>query len=853
MMMNAERWRRINEILLAALELPAGERTVYLDGACGGDAETRREVESLLAVETDRLERLERGPAAGPPLTGQRVGPYLLEKELGQGGMGAVYAARRVDDEYRHRVAVKVLKRGMDSDEIVRRFRAERRILAALDHPNIARFYDGGTTPDHRPYFVLELIDGRPIDRWCEERGLSVPERLRLFLKVCSAVRAAHRSLVVHRDLKPGNILVTEEGEPKLLDFGIAKLLETGDETATSPERRPMTPGYASPEQIRGEPVTTASDVYSLGVLLRGLLAGERIRPRGDLESVVLKALEPDPRNRYGSAEELAEDLRRYLDGLPVRARQATFLYRTGKLIRRRGRAIAAGLALLAGVAAVAADRVEQHRRTERERDRARRISTFMIGLFEASDVREAGGPAASAREILARGVRQAESELAAEPELQAEVLRTLGEMHRRQGLYDEAAPLLEKALARQRALFGPRHQEVVATLEEIGNLFHDRGDLSAAEARFQEALAMRRELGDPHLHESVMDLGLLRRDQGRLEEAEALYREALDSVRAHHDAQDSVASRYANNLALILFDQGKLDAAEPLFREALEGAQAARGGLNLEAVQAMNNLAVLLQARGDFQEAEPLLRHALTVRRRLLEPGHPEIGESANNLATFLIVRGRFEEAELLAREALAIARESLGADHPRVSMSLNNLAFLLGELERYEEAGDLYREALAVSRAALGEAHPEVAKQNNNLAVLLRRQGRLAEAEPLQRRALELAARELGDDHPETLGYRMNLGFLILLQGDAGTAGREVRTALEGWRRALPADHWRIAYGESVLGSCLLAEGRAAEAEPLLVRGAAVLAAARGERSSVTRDARARLAALRPPSARP
>lgn len=867
--MGPDLWRRINEILPLALELPPGERTEFLEEACGGDAALRREVDSLLAVGTARLARLDRISCREPSWTGRRLGPYLLEEEIGRGGMGAVYAARRVDDAYRHRVAVKILRRGMDSDELVRRFQAERRILASLDDPRIARFLDGGTTPDHRPFFVLELIEGQPIDRWCEERELPVEARLRLFLEVCAAVQAAHRNLVVHRDLKPGNILVTRTGEPRLLDFGIAKLLEPGGDALTVPDLRPMTPGYASPEQVRGEPVTTASDVYSLGVLLHELLTrrrpavapdGETIRPstavdrrlarrlRGDLDSVLLKALEREPRRRYGSAEELADDLRHHLERRPVRARQATFLYRAGKLVRRRRRALAAAVLLTAAAAAGAADRLAQHRQTERERDRAQRISSFTIDLIRSSDPWEEGGTARS-REVLARSVRRAEASLADEPEIQAELLLALGELHCRFGLVAEARPLLEKAMELRRAHFGPGHPLVAEMLERLGELEREQGRHPAAEARFEEALAIRRRAGDPAVAQSMAAFAVLRRDQGRLQEAEGMFRQALDLLRRNRPWDDRHLLACAGNLSLLLMDQGRLDEAEPLLREALAGFRATRSTLSLEASTVLNHLGNLLWTRGDLQAAEPFHREALAARRRLLEPGHPEVGASAHNLALLLIYRGRLEEAEPLVREALRIFRETLGARHPKVAVSLNNLAFLLAEEDRFGEAEALYRESLAITRSALGEDRPQVARNLRNLAVLLLRQGRPAEAAPLARQAVALAGRVLGEHHPETAYYRLDLAQLDLLAGETGKAETVVRQALEDLRRGLPPGHWNVAMAESMLGDCLRAQGRLAEAAPLLSRSASALAAARGERSSFARDARARLARLPSP----
>jgi eukaryotic-like serine/threonine-protein kinase len=451
----ARRWEKVEELFAAAAELPPGERSPFLAEACAGDGPLCAEVEALLAADDrageldDLLEGAVRAGwrsltdgAQGFPwvveggLAGGRIGPYRLERELGRGGMGTVYLAVR-DDELRRRVALKVLRRGLDTDDVLRRFRTERQILADLDHPSIARLYDGGTTADGRPYFVLELVEGEALDAWCDRRRLTVPQRLRLFLQVCSAVAHAHGRLVVHRDLKPGNVLVTGEGEVKLLDFGIAKLLEPegGEGITTLGSFQPLTPGYASPEQLRGEPVSTASDVYSLGVLLYELLAGRRPerpagrepeppsaaaarveertdgrgrrdlllpeevarargatarelrrRLRGDLDAVVLAALREDPARRYGSVEQLAEDVRRHLEARPVRARRDTFGYRAAKFLRRNRLPAAAALAFTLLLVAFAASTARQSARTERERDKAEQALAFLVDLFEVSD-----------------------------------------------------------------------------------------------------------------------------------------------------------------------------------------------------------------------------------------------------------------------------------------------------------------------------------------------------------------------------------------------------------------------------------------------------------------------------------
>ncbi|MCP4898670.1 MAG: serine/threonine protein kinase, partial [bacterium] len=465
--MQADRERRVVELAAAALELPKEERAAFLASECDDD-EMRSEVASVLAVETDAADFLKH--PAGEVLDadvntedeaiGSLIGPYRIEKVIGSGGMGVVYLASRADDEYERRVAVKLLHAGQSHDELVRRFRKERQILAGLEHPNIAGMLDGGTTSDGRPYLAMEYVDGAPVDQYCEDHRLTVHERLLLVRKVCDAVAFAHRNFVVHRDLKPSNILITKEGEPKLLDFGIAKLLDpaviSGEDETTRTGMQLMSPHFASPEQIRSRPITTASDVYSLGVVLYQLLTGDlprrfedfslaaierelerepiapsavvasdadaarsRRRLAGDVDAIVLKALREEPEQRYGAVEHLSADLRRHLDGLPVRARRGTFAYRAGKLLRRRKFGFAATVLVVGLAATLAISTIAQQRRTAHERDRAERIAEFMVSIFEQSSP-QSGDSNVSIREVLESGAERIEEEFAEFPNTQA-------------------------------------------------------------------------------------------------------------------------------------------------------------------------------------------------------------------------------------------------------------------------------------------------------------------------------------------------------------------------------------------------------------------------------------------------
>ncbi|HSK76678.1 MAG TPA: serine/threonine-protein kinase [Thermoanaerobaculia bacterium] len=708
-----------------------------------------------------------------------RIGAYRIGRELGRGGMGTVYEAVR-DGDFDRRVAVKVLRRGMDSEDVLRRFATERQILANLDHPNIARLYDGGTTPDGRPYFVMEAIEGEPVDRYCERLKLATPERLRLFLTVCSAVASAHQSLVVHRDLKPSNILVTADGVPKLLDFGIAKLLgpdEGEGAEATVATSRLMTPGYASPEQVQGGAVTTASDVYSLGVLLHELLTGKRLRRtgkgdpqrpsaavetselkrrlRGDPDAIVAMALREEPSRRYGSVEQLAEDVRRHLGSEPVLARRGTVSYRAGKFVRRNRVALGVGLAFVGLAAAFVASTVVQSARTARERDKAEQALAFLVDLFEVADPGESRGDEITAREILDRGAGRVERELAGRPEAQAALQETLGRVYRKLGVHERAEPLLRSSLALRRKALGPRHPDVAVSLTSLGDLLQIEGVYDEAERCYREALELRREAFGPEHPEvaaSLNNLADLLHDKGDLRAAGPLYREALAMRRRLFAPPHPDLAASLNNLALLHHDQGEYDEAEALYREALGMRRTLFGDVHPDVATSYNNLAALLQARRDYAGAEPLYRRALAVQRRVLGERHSNVLFTLRNFGMMLVAKGEPAEGERRLREAAALEAEIFRPDHPERATTLHDLGLAVSAQGRNAEAEALFREAIERYRASLPAGHPYLAHPLVALGRLLLKQGDTAAAEPLLAEALEIRRQALPPDHPRT-----------------------------------------------------------------------------------------------------
>ena len=788
-MTTAERWAEVERLLDAALDLAPAERGAYVARAAAHDPALRAEVEALLARCDDAAPFLDTPvaawaapllvPAHGEapePAVPTRIGPYRVERELGRGGMGVVYLAERDDPELRQRVALKVLPGDIGMAVALRRFREERRILASLDHPNVARLLDGGVTPDGTPWFAMELVDGLPIDRWCDEHALDVDARLRLFVDVCAAVQYAHQRLVVHRDLKPSNILVRADGTPKLLDFGIAKLLapdvaSSEESRLTRTGMRVLTPEYASPEQVRGEPVGTTSDVYALGVLLYELLAGrgpygadrptmrelerrvlehEPPRPstvadaprrralRGELDAIVLTALRKDPAERYASAERLADDVRCHLAGLPVAARTDTRGYRARKFVVRHRWSVAAAAIAIAALVAFGAVMSVQRARTARAQARAERTAAFLVELFTSVDPAVARGSEVTARALLDRGTERIARELADEPETRAAMLDAMGRAYFGLGDYDAARPLLEEALAVRRRLHRGDHADVAASLYHLAYLRRNQSDFAGAEPLYRESLAMRRRLladAHPDLITSINGLAYALRGRGEHAAAEALYREAIAMGR--RAGADSAARAELTvsltGLGATLYGRGDYVAAESQFREALALIRALHGDAHPDVNTVLYSLGRTLHDRGALADAEPVLRQALASGRAIRGARHPLVAIDVMGLALLLSDRGEVAEAEALFREALDIQRTALPPGHERTATTLVGLGRLLVSTGRAAEAEPLLREALASRRDKLVPTHWQIAEAESALGTCLSRLGRLREAEPL------------------------------------------------------------------------------------------------------------------------
>lgn len=857
--MTPERWRQIQALFHQALALAPEKRAAFLGRASAGDAELRAEVVGLLAADESPpsilgaparvLAEVIAEPENRPEPPGaieERIGPYRVLREIARGGMGRVYMAEREDGQYERRVALKLVRRDTDSEAVTQRFRAETRILASLAHPHIARLYDAGVSPDGHPYLVMEYVEGQPITEYCDENRLTVEERLRLFLQVCEAVRYAHRNLVVHRDLKPSNILVTRDGVAKLLDFGIAKLL--AEDEGASPEgpltrtgARVMTLEYAAPEQVRGDPVTTATDVYSLGVVLYELLTGKRPyaldpahafaaertvleqepalpsaaaqpelrrRLRGDLDAILLRALRKEPEARYASPEALLEDIRRHLNGLPVAARRGTRIYRARKFIRRNRWPVAASALVLFSLVGGLGTALWQAERAERERDVAVRVSAFLEDLLGAPDpdaLNDERLDTMRVSALLDRGAADVQASLAGQPHLQARMLHVLGRVYAGLGLYDRARPLLEQALALRRKVLGAEAPETVETMEALARVQFASGGYEASE----------------RLRRRVLEIRL-------------------------RDPNGGGAARSAALAALgtSLQQKGEYDAAKQHYREAL--ALAGRAGDSLAVMNGASELASLHHQLGEYDQAEPVLRRVVRIARAELGPRHPRVAQGLSSLASTLHYGGNLSAAEPMYREALAILEQAYGPEHPQVSLGLQNLATLYDERREFARSEPLYRRSLAIDRKRLGSRHPDVGFTLRNLGLMLYESGDYAAAEPVLREAQAIFQASLPDDHLYTAATDGSLGRVLLAQGRTDAAEPLLSSALARLARLLPEDHNVLLATRRDWAALLTARGRYADAEPMLLQSYAVLHRQRGSEAVVTRETVQRLVEL-------
>ncbi|MDZ7758192.1 tetratricopeptide repeat protein [Rhodohalobacter sp.] len=763
----------------------------------------------------------------------RKVGRYKLLKPIGRGGMGNVYLAERADGLFERKTAIKFVRTELNNSEVKKRFNREKKIQASLDHPSIARLYDASTDEHGVPFLVMEYVDGQPITTYSDENNLSVRQRVELFISVCQAVQYAHQNLIIHRDLKPSNILVNPEGECKLLDFGIAKLLDQNGDLPelTRSGQQYFSMKYAAPEQIQNGPVNTLTDVYSLGVLLYKLLTGslpytiteqttygefERkicddpvpkpssvVRKskdlyrqlKGDMDNIILKALEKSPDRRYRSAEALSDDLKRYLDNLPVSARPVGIVYRSRKFIQRNKKISSfAALLLIIIISGLYYHTTEirkerdiakiQRDLAELEAAKTARVSEFVVGLFEQSDPYSSSGKELTVGSLLAQGRDRIET-LDEAPLVQAEMYMVLARVYRSLAEHETAHNLSGQALSLLEEQASPDSVSLANAWTMRAYTLSSLGRYNEAEEAHRQALELTSPENKPALAERLNNLGLALFSLGQLDESQELLEEALTLRRAELPESAELAASL-NNLALVLAAQDKREEAEPLYRSALEMRRSVLGDEHPTTTYSMTNLATLLDQMNRLEEAEAGYREALRIRRNIFGDDHPAVASVLYQIGWLQSRRGELEQARIHLEEALEIRSRVLGPDHPSTAVILNAAAVVARDMGEVDQAEQWLRRALSIYRSVFGDSHHDIALVLANMGQTMQVKGNSAEAERLLLQALEMNRRELGMEHRHVADNLRNLAELELAEGnkeqaaDYASSAREVLDAL-------------------------------------------------------------------------
>lgn len=807
-------WDELDRLFDEALDRPPEERDDFLDEACDGRPQLRAELASLLeaeassegfleeeavsfaapAYEPEEGESIADDPLAAPA---HRVGPYELKEEIGRGGMSRVFRAVRADGGFEQTVAVKLLRIGLDTAAARRRFRLEQQVLAKLQHPHIAALLDGGLTEDDIPYLVMEYVDGQPLTAYCDQEALPIPERLGLLENVGQALQHAHRNLVVHRDLKPTNVLVTQEGTVKLLDFGIAKLLDETESAITLPQTRtgvrPMTPAYAAPEQIREEAVSTATDVYQFGVLTYEVLTGHRpfegaagraveqailetnprppstvvAEPRsdagsesctgpatpeaicaardttprqlchrleGDLNTIVTTALRKEPERRYASIEAVLNDLNRYREGQPIEARSASLEYRAQKFLQRHRWGVGITIAFLGLIITFGVLLVQQRERAEQEAQKAEIVSSYLVDLFRTGTPY---GPAdtVTARTLVRRGLSRAER-LEDRPVVQAEMLDALGQASRGIGEWEQADSLLQRGLTLRRRYLEPPHSDLVASLLHVADTRAIHQRLWEARPLYEEALSMSRRLpSQSQRHRAAILEGLAKTmsQQGAPDSAEVLMRKAIDLRRRERGSQYHELPLDQMTLARIVQRQGQHDEAERLYRAGLRKMQSGVGYTSPERVAAYKTFGDLLLRKGENAAAATYYRKTIRLTVHEMGEGHPRARRARDRLYKTLIERGRYDEALAVARTNLEVLRQRYASSHPAVPTAYQRVGHLLDNVGKSARAEPLLRRAVRLQKQARGNQHIWTHSARVRYALCLVERGRYTTADRL------------------------------------------------------------------------------------------------------------------------
>jgi eukaryotic-like serine/threonine-protein kinase len=823
--MNAEQWNRVQTIFKEIVDLEPDTRLERMESVKTEDPLLYEELLSLLKADSEKTSLLD-GFAIEQvdlselvPLEGVQIGPFQIEKQIGSGGMGNVYLAHRILGGFEQTVALKLIKYGMGTEPAISHFLDERSILARLQHPHIARLIDGGITDEDRPWFAMEYVEGVPISQYCREKKATLRERLDLFLMITSAVQYAHRNLVVHGDLKPQNILVSmQDDKPtiKLLDFGVARLIEAGKEDTKTIHA--FTAEYASPEQLGKQPVTTVSDIYSMGVILYELFAGTRPFRRddqslnefldsishsapvlpskvqtenvhathqkdlsGDLDNICLKALSADPEQRYEMAEQMADDIRRYLNHLPVSATPDSRLYRSGKFMKRHkaGTVAVSGIliVLIAGIMAFA----WQYSVASLERDRAQKeaetsmqIASFLQGLFEVSDPAISRGDTLTAFTMLERGAEQIESELAGNPELLSEMLDILGDVYITLWDFRKAEEMFSRSVGYKRQIYPDDHISFSRYYHQMGNIQLFDGNFETADSLLSAALSIRRaglRQNHPDIASTLQLLGSLNQRQGNFDEAEHLYAESLAIYEEQSSDDPDLAMEAAslkNSLGMIFLTTTRYEEAAVLFQDAVSYIRTNLGDDHPRLINYLSNLGNVHSVMGNTEEAEINYTLSVDTARKVRGNHHPHTANALIYYSNFLFGQGEYLEVEQISREALQIYIDFYDDDHPVIPVIYNNLANSLDNQGKLIEAEEIHRKALSRRIELFGDQSHHVAQSYGNIGATLRNMEKYDQALEYFHRALQIENVVYGEKHPEPAYSSLAIAYVHKLIGE-------------------------------------------------------------------------------------
>lgn len=833
-------WDEINRIVDAALDLNQKEQKTYIEKQCKGDKELKKQVVDLLRnIEASQATSFLDLSKAYPQhlaanlleehdqkiqcssLSGEVVGSYKILDLIDHGGMGSVYLAERADEAYDQYVAFKVIRRGMDTPSNIARFKRERQILANLDHHNIAKLLDGGITGEGLPYLVMEFVEGKPLIEFCDQEQLNLNQRLSLFGSICETVQHAHNNAVIHRDLKPSNILVSPDSKIKILDFGIAKMLETKgleqNQYQTHPGSRLLTIGYAAPEQIEHKTITTATDTYALGTLLYELVTGvhpfnrddkklsemeQLIRKKtpdcpsdrfmnlpsedqkqiailrnmtasslyqelqGDLDAIVMKALRKEPVARYSSTEQLVEDLKRREKNLPVIARSDTFRYKTGKFIKRNKTAlsVAAGVMMLLAAFLIfhTMQITEERYRAELEAQKAQKSLEYLVGVFQHADPYQTGSQEITATQILEDGTDFINDEIQ-DAEIKASLSNALGTIYQNLGKYDKAKPLLYEALKHNKNRSSADDPDLAASMRDWAGYNMKTANYDTAKKYFQKSAVIFQENGYKDEYASVTgELGWINYREGNYEDADSLINEALKMNLSIHGLESKEAAMDLQYLGWVKNAQGDYSSAEKLFQKSLSIRETVLGTEHRLVAQTLQSLGRVLYNKGEYEKAKEKEKEALSIQKSIFDGDHPEIATTLNIIGLIQMRQEEYENAESHLGEALEMRLKFYGENNPDVLKSRNDLATIYYFNREYVKAAKLFRKVAELNKQLRGSSHPELATSLNNLAKSLQKAGQKEQALKHYMRSIQIGRSNYPADHPKLIQFRRNTAIL-------------------------------------------------------------------------------------------